>query len=73
MNMGQVTATKIDTFIIMGEVFQENLVGNFVKVSRPPVSQGLAQSRDWTSDLQIFSLTLSQLSYLGYKKKLRSV
>ena len=24
-----------------------------------------AETRDWTRDLQIFSLTLSQLSYLG--------
>ena len=28
-------------------------------------NEHVAETRDWTRDLQIFSLTLSQLSYFG--------
>ena len=29
-------------------------------------NEHVAETRDWTRDIQIFSLTLSQLSYFGY-------
>ena len=29
-------------------------------------NEHVAETRDWTRDIQIFSLTLSQLSYLGW-------